>query len=132
MTFGFPAAQIQEVVQRAQITPIPLARQPFVGLTTWRQHVIPVVDLEHGNGSVTTNTQCESRLVVARRPFAKDLIGFLATSNVRSIRLPEGLSLKTTEESPVSCFGAFEMNGVQIVLPDLDAVMRSRTIAIAS
>ncbi len=132
MTFAFPAAQIQEVVQSAQITPIPLARQPFVGLMTWRQHVIPVVHLDQGNRSVSTKTRCESRLVVARRPFAKDLIGFLASSNVRSIRLPEGLSLKTTEESPVSCFGAFEMDGLQIVLPDLDAVMRNRTIAIAS
>lgn len=132
MTLGFPAAQIQEVVQRAQITPIPLARRPFVGLTTWRQHVIPVVDLDQGNGSALTKSRCDSRLVVARRPFAKDLIGFLAPSNVRSIRLPEGLSLKATDESPVSCFGAFEMDGIQIVLPDLDAMLCPRTVATAS
>lgn len=124
LRFGFPAAQIQQILQRPELTRVPLAREPFVGLTAWRNTVVPVIDLDLAIGRDPDETDRRTRLVIARRPHTRDPIGFLATSNVRSLRLTDdALRLPPRDHNLIATFGTFEIEGTRFTLPNLDAAL---------
>lgn len=130
--YGFPAAQITEIVQRPLLTRLPLSREPIIGLAEWRKSIIPVLDLdramsEHADvGDPELKNDHRTRLVIARRPSSKEVVGFVASSAVKTLRMTNELaSLPCLLGTPAFSFATFDIAGQHVTLPDLDALMRT-------
>lgn len=62
----FSIRQVAEVLNHADVKPVPFAPPHAEGLTQWRGHVLPVMSLEHCLGIDIPGEQMPLRTIVAR------------------------------------------------------------------
>lgn len=62
----FSIRQVAEVLNRADVQPVPLAPPHAEGLTLWRGHILPMISLEHCLGISVPGEQMPVRNIVAR------------------------------------------------------------------
>lgn len=62
----FSIRQVAEVLNRADVRPVPFAPPHAEGLTRWRGHILPVMSLEHCLGIDIPAEQMPFRNIVAR------------------------------------------------------------------
>lgn len=126
MAVALSVTQVLEVVHDVPLTYVPGARDGVLGITKWRDHLVTVVDVLQLLGFDTLPAEHHQRIVIARRADG-ELVGFHATANVRTVRLPiestpfVSLPATTRRDLLRGCFSS--KSGDILALPAIDRLL---------
>lgn len=87
ISIGLSVTQVLEVGSIEELLPVPCASAHTLGLFPWRDQFVPVVDLTAQLELETMPEEARRRIVIARSQ-DDELIGFYATTNIQTVRLP--------------------------------------------
>lgn len=128
LAFGLSMSQVAEIERIPPLIPIPKGPASVLGLSLWRDNVVPVVDLNYRLGLSSTAylpSDGHSQLIVARGPQPGQLIGFPIQAGVRSLNAP--IHSEPYEQSlPLNhqlVRGVFALSTETLVVPDLRRLM---------
>ncbi len=127
VSFGLSVTQVLELVELPEIILIPSAPGFVSGLINWRDHPVPVIDLNarlaRDQSAAALSEDC--RILIVRATHQEELAGLLIQPDTRVQPLPithapsrRELSLDRTMVS-----GMFELAEATMIIPDLDAVL---------
>ena len=123
ISIALSATQVLEVAMMRELMQVPRSPNGFFGLIPWRSHFVPIVDVTSKLSLGTIPEQARERIVIARM-MSGELIGFFASNNIRTLRMPIEASAYEIEDIPEHhCIsGSFSTRNGIIVLPALDAL----------
>jgi purine-binding chemotaxis protein CheW len=91
--YALETRHVREIVRLTEITPLPLAPSPFVGIVNLRGEIVPLVDLGQFLGLVASGTTSQSSALVLGDAAAE--IGILVTAVEHTTELPAASLLQT-------------------------------------
>lgn len=116
-------AQVVEVMTFPELRPAPEGSGGLLGLASWREEDVPVLDLGAALGLSPFQAGARSRLLIARLA-RKAMVGFPVHPNVQTARLPLAAipDVPPPGANAGAILGAFRWEGVQLIVPDLEQI----------
>ena len=127
ISYGLSLSQVAEVIDMSPVLTVPHAPSSVLGLTIWREHVVPVVDLDTHLGLATkpvSPVNRQSQLMIVRGPQPDSFLGFPTEHGVRSKRSPidHKPCRLTASVKKDYVMGMYEIAGESLVFPDVRAI----------
>lgn len=91
--YAIETRHVREIVRLTEITPLPLAPSPFVGIVNLRGEIVPLVDLGQFLGLVASGTTSRSSALVLGDAAAE--FGILVTAVEQTMELPAASLLQS-------------------------------------
>lgn len=125
--YALSARQIAAAVQSLRVMTVPGTRRHVIGIATWRDEVLPILDFrpQADRGIAPDRT----RYLVARcgATLGGAPVAFPIDSDVRLYRPAEGdRQIATAQPPPPFVAGIFAVSGARIALLDLDALVEQQ------
>jgi chemotaxis signal transduction protein len=119
--YALSGRQIAAVVQPTAPIPVPGSAAHVLGVTRWRQSVVPVIEFRSG----ATQSAFDRRLLIAQGGTGSQgsLIAFAIDSEIMMHRPEADHRLLPDVECPSFCAGMFAVDGDVVGLLDLDALV---------
>lgn len=130
-TLLVPSANVAEVVNVGDFTPVPLAPGWLLGVTPWRTLAVPVVSFEALMGGTVTPPTPSSKVVIfyplpGRRDW--EFYGLLTHAEPRPQTVDSALALAATSaelpDTPYVAAG-LKLGGRLLAIPDLEALKKA-------
>lgn len=130
-TLLVPSANVAEVVNVGDFTPVPLAPAWLLGVTPWRTLAVPVVSFEALMGGTVTPPTPNSKVVIfyplpGRRDW--EFYGLLTHAEPRPQTVDSALALAATSaelpDTPYVAAG-LKLGGRLLAIPDLEALKKA-------
>ena len=134
--FTLPLATIHEVTTAHEVMPVQMSSDQLEGYIYWRRRPVPVIRLgssfgmADNNDSAGNSSRGSRRLVVAKTP-GDGAVAFYAETQIQSVRIPLGKSVKPATLKDCPMVGAFETEMGVLVIPDLVSILNGTTSAAA-
>jgi chemotaxis signal transduction protein len=131
--FALSLTQVKELLAPLPLISVPGAPNYVLGMVNWRDQPVPVIDLKVRLGIKTSLIDPEemdprSRLLIARSPHSEQIVGFLINSMVKTFALPipyEPFTSRPMVDLQL-CSGLYDIEGLPLVIPNLEAVLTTR------
>lgn len=125
VALGLSVAQVNEVGTPGTVIAVPGAPRHIIGITVWRNLVVPVIDPGCGAASDTPGHSPALRQVVAHAPRSLEPAAFLVRAPVHVVHLPIACApaRRPLPFEPDHVRGAFEIPDQTVVVPDLDRLV---------
>jgi chemotaxis signal transduction protein len=122
--FGVGLARVLEVLELPRLIPLPGVPPHLLGLATWRNRSIPVIDLAHRLGLPPAAVGPRSRLLVLRTTAGAEPLGTVARPTMRLVRLPlpHRPSDRRLPLEPSLTRAVVELQHETLVIPNLAAL----------
>jgi chemotaxis signal transduction protein len=120
--YALSGRQVAAVVQPAAPIHVPGAAPHVIGVTRWRQAVVPIVEFRHTQQRSPSDGR---RLIAQTGPGgAESLVAFSINTEVVMHRPEANHSLIANAACPPFCSGMFDVDGEVVGLLDLEALLR--------
>lgn len=129
--FGVPILQVQDIVEAAKITPVPLSTSAIAGMLNLRGRIVTVIDLRKLLGN-DEEVPRESQMGVTV-DYKGDLYTLLVDEigDVRSVRRSDFDKAPTTLQSETRrlCSGIYRLQGNLLVVLEVSRILTPEVIA---
>jgi chemotaxis signal transduction protein len=123
--YALSGRQVAAVVQPVAPIPVPGASRHVIGVTRWRQSVVPIVEFRHTPQRSPSDGR---RLIAQTGPGgAESLVAFSINTEVVMHRPEANHALIADAACPPFCSGMFDVDGEVVGLLDLEALLRERS-----
>jgi chemotaxis signal transduction protein len=120
--YALSGRQVAGIVQPTTPIPVPGCADHVVGVTRWRESVVPIIDFRRGDAAAPVTNR--RRLIAQGGPRSHgSLIGFSIDTEIVMQRPSADQQLRTDIECPAFCSGMFDVNGEIVGLLDLDSLL---------
>jgi purine-binding chemotaxis protein CheW len=125
ISWALSIAQVLEILDAPPLVPVPSAPDFVLGLASWHDQSVPVLDLARCLGLPSSQTEVRPRLLVACGSDPSQQLAFQVKPSIRILRLPVPHQISTRDlglnEGLV--LSAFEMKNETMILLDFDALL---------
>jgi chemotaxis signal transduction protein len=124
LLIGLSVAQVLEIVEPMPLIQLPFSSPTVLGITQWRQRIVPAIDLAQRLRLPPLPAAQQGRWIVARANPAGDLVSFPIDPNVQVLRFPLAARPGETElpADPNDLLGVYELDAATLAIPDLSAI----------
>lgn len=132
--FLFTANQVEEVLSEIVMRPVPFAPSFLAGVTFWRGHLLPVVDLEKRFSFSDRNKTGKSRFLVVRTGVPENPAGeqilrcvLRLSEDIHSIETSSSITMVSCEAIGVDSslvWGTYQWNEDMYIVPDLVSILQ--------
>jgi chemotaxis signal transduction protein len=123
--FALSVKQILQISDPIPVTPVPSSPRHVEGVFNWRNHAVPLVQVDVCLGNLPEVSDTRNRILVSRAPISGEPVGFRVRPGVRVEALP--LECKPQSPNGNSSYSmvtaVFDADDHTLVVPDLDAMV---------
>lgn len=119
--FGLSLSQVVEILDLPDILPVPGAPSHIRGLVQWRGRALAVLDMDRWLEWSSSAESANNRLIIVR--IKHELVGLVATSNLRMVRLPIRHQVADTRFANDRVRAVFELEQETLVIPNLESLI---------
>ena len=134
LLIGLSVAQVLEIVEPMPIVALPFASPTVLGITQWRQRIVPAIDLAQRLKLPLLPAARQGRWIIARATPGGELVAFPIDPNVQVLRFP--LVARPGETAlpsdPGDLLGVYELDDCTLVIPDLSAICTDQPLSLAA
>jgi chemotaxis signal transduction protein len=122
---GVSARQVLEICSYEAPVSVPAAPGRLIGLASWRNSVIPMLDLSLAMGYAPADLRRATRTIILRCSTKPDALAVAVSGAIsHTARLGDYRSKPVPEHAAqLAIRGAFERSGGELLVPDLDALI---------
>lgn len=132
--FLFTAGQIEEVLSEISVRPVPFAPPFLNGVTLWRGHVLPVVDLENRLALKGIGSREKERFLVVRtgapkNPTGKQILRCVLrlSGEIHSMEASSAMvNSDSIDIEPSLVRGTYQWNEDKYIVPDLISILQNQ------